>query len=132
MNIDPLIDTAILAEQTIQNAARLRDSMLARKANWRISQILEPDFKLDLDLDTAGVPLLDIFVKLDPATDFPTVRVQLPADKTDPYTISDLVMHACLEGPVQPIGPDDEANPAADFLLYDNLTDELKGRIELK
>jgi hypothetical protein len=55
-------DTAILAEQTVQNAARLRDSVpdaLSRKANWRISQIVEPDFKLALDLDTAGVPLLN-------------------------------------------------------------------------
>lgn len=27
MKMDPFIDTAILAEQTVQNAARLRDTM---------------------------------------------------------------------------------------------------------
>lgn len=78
-----------------------------------------------------STPLLNILLPLG-ISDTPDVRVQLPADKADPYTISDLVVHACLEGPIKPIGPDDEANPAADFLLYDNSTDELKGKIELK
>jgi hypothetical protein len=52
--------------------------------------------------------------------------VQLPADKTDLYTISDRVVRVCREGPVKPIVLDDEANPA-----YDNPTDELKGKIDL-
>jgi hypothetical protein len=47
--------------------------------------------------------------------------VQLPADKTDLYTISDRVVRVCREGPVKPIVLDDEANP----------TDELKGKIDL-
>lgn len=129
MKIDPFVDTAIIAEQTVQNAARLRDTTLralAHKAQWRISQTMEPDFRLELDLDTADVPLLDIYIPCGPANDTPTNRVQLPADKANPWTISELVKHVCLDGPVTPIRPDEEANPANDVLLYDNLTDELK------
>lgn len=47
MKMDPFIDTAVLAEQTIKNASRLRDTTLqamARKAWWRISQTMEPGF----------------------------------------------------------------------------------------
>lgn len=135
MERDPFIDTAILAEQTIKNAARLRDTTLralAQKAQWRISQTMEPDFRLELDLETAGVPLLDVYIPCDPANDTPTDRVQLPADKANPWTISELVKHVCLDGPVAPVRPGEEANPSNDVLLYDNLTGELKGRIELK
>lgn len=45
--MDPFIDTAILADQTVQGAARLRNTTLqamAQKAQWRISQTMEPDF----------------------------------------------------------------------------------------
>ena len=85
-----------------------------------------------MDPDTAAVPLLDIYIPRDPASDFPTGRVQLPADQANPYVISELVKHVCLDGPVTPTRPGEEANPSNDFLLYDNLTDELKGRVELK
>lgn len=78
------------------------------------------------------MPLLNIYIPLDPANDFPTDRVQMPADKADPYTISDAVKHVCLDGPVTPIRSGGKANTSNDVLLYDNLTDELKGRIELK
>ncbi len=135
MKRDPFIDTAILAEQTVQNAARLRDTTLqamAQKAWWRVSQTMEPDFSLQLDLETAGVPLLNIYIPLDPANDFPTDRVQLPADKADPYTVSDAVKHVCLDGPVKTIRPEEDANPSNDILWYDNRTDELKGMIDLK
>ncbi len=116
MVIDPFIDTAILAQQTIDNAARLRDSaldVLARKAQWKISQTIEPDFSLTIDIDheTAGV--------------------QIPADKADVCLISDLVKHVCLDGPVEPVHPSD-TNPSDDILVYDNITGELKGRIELR
>lgn len=134
MKMDTFIDTAILADQTVQNAARLRDTTLramAQKAWWRISQTTEPDFSIQLDLETAAVPLLNIYIPLDPANDFPDVRVQLPADEADPYTISKLVVHACLDGPVEPVHPED-ANPGDAILVYDAVTDELKGRVVLK
>lgn len=135
MDIDPFIDTAILAQQTIDNAARLRDSALdalTRKAQWQISQIIEPDFSLTIDIDheTAGVPLLNIFIPLD-LSGTPAVRVQLPADKADVYLIYDLVKHVCLDGPVEPVHSSD-TNPSDDILVYDNITGELKGRIELR
>lgn len=134
MGYNSFIDTAILAEQTSQNAARLRDSALqtlARKANWRISQTTPPDFELLLDIDTAPVPLLNILVPLDPGhDDAQAVRVQLPADKADPYAISRLVVHVCLDGPLTAVRYSD-TNACEDFLAYDNVTGELKGRIDL-
>lgn len=133
--MDPFIDTAVLAEQTIKNASRLRDETLkalASKAQWRISQTTEPDFRLELDLETASVPLLNIYIPSGPANDRPTDRVQLPADTANPWTISEFVKHVCLDGPVAPVRPGEKASTSNDVLLYDNLTDELKGRIELK
>ena len=77
------------------------------------------------------MPLLNIL--LPPGlSDTPDVRVQLPADEADPYTISDAVKHVCLDGPVKPIRSEEDANPSNDILWYDNRTDELKGMIELK
>ena len=93
---------------------------------------MEPDFSLQLDLETAGVPLRNIYIPLDPANDFPTVRVQLPADKADPYTISELVKHVCLDGPAAPISPEEDVNHSNDILWYDNRTDGLKGGMDLK
>lgn len=131
--MDPFIDTAVLAEQTIKNAARLRDETLkalSSKAQWRISQIVPPEFRLELDVETAAKPLLDIYTRYD-EQGFPTARVQLPAHKANPYAISELVKYVCLDGPTTPLKPD-EADPSEDILLYDNITDELEGRIELK
>ena len=129
--MDPFIDTAILAEQTIKNAARLRDTTLkalAQKTWWRISQTLPPDFYLVLDLDSLpGVPLLNVIIP----TNGYTWRVQLPADKADPYAVSDLYKHVCLDGPVETVSAD-TTDPAKDVLLYNETKNELEGRIELK
>ena len=133
MKIDPFVDTAILAEQTAHNAARLRDTTLkalAQKAWWRISQTLPPDFRLALDLETAINPLLDVYTRYD-KHGYPTKRIQIPADKADPYTISELVKHVCLDGPAIPVSREG-LEPSENVLLYDNITDELEGRIELK
>lgn len=131
MKMDPFIDTAILADQTVQNAARMRDTTLkalAQKAWWRISQTMEPDFRLELDIETAIKPLLDIYIGYD-NHDCPAKRIQVPADKADPYTISELVKHVCLDGPVSPVSKEG-LEPSENVLLYDNVTDELEGRIE--
>lgn len=131
--MDPFIDTAILAEQTVQNAARLRDTTLqafAQKAWWGISQTLPPDFRIELDVETATKPLLDVYTRYD-KHGYPTKRIQVPADKADPYTISELVKHVCLDGPASPVSREG-LEPSENVLLYDNVTDELEGRIELK
>lgn len=131
--MDPFIDTAILAEQTIKNAARLRDTTLkalAQKAQWRISQTMPPDFELELDVYSADVPLLDIFALPD-AGNFMTFRIQLPANQANPYVIYRLLVHVALDGPVERVAGDG-IDPSKDVLLYDNVTDELEGRIELK
>lgn len=131
MNIDPFIDTATLAERTVQNAQNLRDTALkalAQKAQWRLSQTTPPDFELKLDLETAAVPLLDVFALPD-AGGFPTRRIQIPADRANPYVIYRLLVHVALDGP---ISASEDGDPSEDVLLYDNLTDELEGRIELK
>lgn len=83
MKMDPFIDTAILAEQTVQNAARPRDTTLkalAQKAGWRISQTLPPDFVLRLDVETAVKPLLNVYTRYD-KHGYPTKRIQIPADE---------------------------------------------------
>ena len=134
MNVDPFIDTAILAEQTVQNAQNLRDTALkalAQKAQWRISQTTPPDFELKLDLETAAVPLLDVFALPD-AGGFPTRRIRLPADQADPYAVSELVKYVCLDGPISASEDGEAFDPSEDVLLYDNLTDELEGKIELE
>lgn len=133
MKMDPFIDTAILADQTVRNAARLRDETLkalASKAQWRLSQIRPPDFILQLDLETAAVPLLDVYTRRD-KHGFPTKRIQIPADRANPYVISELVKYVCLDGPVIPVSREG-LEPSENVLLYDNDTDELEGRIELK
>ncbi len=79
--MDSFIDTAILADQTVQNAARMRNTTLkalAQKAWWRISQTMPPDFRLELDLETATKPLLNIYTGYD-SHGFPTKRIQVPA-----------------------------------------------------
>lgn len=127
--MDPLIDTAVLAEQTVKNASRLRDETLkalASKAQWRISQTTKPDFRLELDVETAIKPLLDIYTRQD-KHGYPAKRIQIPAD---PYVISDFVKYVCLDGPASPVSKEG-LEPSENVLLYDNVTDELEGRIEL-
>lgn len=131
--MDSFIDTAILAEQTIKNAARLRDTTLKaleQKAWWRISQTLPPDFRLELDTETAIKPLLDIYTRYD-KHGYPTRRIQLPADQANPWVISELVMYVCVDGPVSPVSREG-LEFSENILLFDNDTDELEGRIELK
>lgn len=131
MEYNAFIDTAILAEKTAKNAAELRNAALqtlARKASWRISQTTPPDFVLLIDIDTAPVPLLNVIVLA--AGDARAVRVQLPADKADPYVVSELVVRACLGGPLTAVRCGD-ANACEDFLVYDNATGGLKGKISL-
>lgn len=133
MKMDPFIDTAILAEKTVQNAARLRDTTLkalAQKAGWRISQTLPPDFVLRLDVETAVKPLLNVYTRYD-KHGYPAKRIQIPADQADPYAISDLVKYVCLDGPVRPVSREG-LELSENVLLYDNITDELEGRIELR
>nr|DAF73062.1 MAG TPA: hypothetical protein [Caudoviricetes sp.] len=131
--MDPFIETAILAEQTVKNAASLRDTTLkalSQKTHWRISQTLPPDFILQLDVETASKPLLDIYTRYD-KHGYPTRRIQIPADQADPYTISELVKYVCQDGSGIPVSREG-LEPSENVLLYDNDTDELEGRIELQ
>lgn len=116
MKMDPFIDTAIRAEQTVQNTARLRDTTLkalAQKAGWRISQ----------------TPL-NVYTRYD-KHGYHAKRIQIPADQADPYAISELVKYVCLDGHVRPVSREG-LELSENVLLYDNIIDEPEGRIELR
>nr|DAW16122.1 MAG TPA: hypothetical protein [Caudoviricetes sp.] len=80
------ITTAILAKRTAKRARQLADSALntlARRAQWKLCEIEEPDFKLFVSDDEKDIVVM---------TDFHGETGRIPVEEADPQTIAKLAM----------------------------------------
>lgn len=80
------ITTAILAKRTAKRARQLADSALntlARRAQWKLCEIEEPDFKLFVSDDKKDIVVM---------TDFRGETGRIPVEEADPQTIAKLAM----------------------------------------